>query len=119
MTRAQQTLSILLLVSSLYLVLYLGLIPLNETVQNEIIPVVRSSAAVPLAVYSCPSCPLTLARFAHQLPFYGLICFACYLGGRLGLAILTFNDCPEAHQELQKEIEQARADLRTKNVDVD
>ncbi|KAL3410693.1 dolichol-phosphate mannosyltransferase subunit 3 [Aspergillus fumigatus] len=96
MTRAQQTLSILLLVSSLYLVLYLGLVPLNETVQNEIIPV-----------------------FAHQLPFYGLICFACYLGGRLGLAILTFNDCPEAHKELQKEIEQAKADLRSKNVDVD
>lgn len=63
--------------------------------------------------------PLTLARFAHQLPFYGLICFACYLGGRLGLAILTFNDCPEAHKELQKEIEQAKADLRSKNVDVD
>ncbi|KAK9644741.1 hypothetical protein HCH54_007158 [Aspergillus fumigatus] len=92
MTRAQQTLSILLLVSSLYLVLYLGLVPLNETVQNEIIPV---------------------------LPFYGLICFACYLGGRLGLAILTFNDCPEAHKELQKEIEQAKADLRSKNVNVD
>lgn len=63
--------------------------------------------------------PLIFVRFTHQLPFYGLICFACYLGGRLGLAILTFNDCPEAHQELQKEIEQARADLRSKNVDVD
>ncbi|KAH1487201.1 hypothetical protein LV164_008275 [Aspergillus fumigatus] len=106
MTRAQQTLSILLLVSSLYLVLYLGLVPLNETVQNEIIPVLSKF-------------PLTLARFAHQLPFYGLICFACYLGGRLGLAILTFNDCPEAHKELQKEIEQAKADLRSKNVNVD
>jgi dolichyl-phosphate mannosyltransferase polypeptide 3 len=64
MTRAQQTLSVLLLVSSvcqglhssariitntcisslsvqLYLVLYLGLVPLNLTVQKEIIPVVR------------------------------------------------------------------------------
>ncbi|KAF7171415.1 hypothetical protein CNMCM5623_003784 [Aspergillus felis] len=119
MTRAQQTLSILLLVSSLYLVLYLGLVPLNETVQNEIIPVVRSYARGSARCLQLSSCPLTLARFAHQLPFYGLICFACYLGGRLGLAILTFNDCPEAHQELQKEIEQARADLRSKNVDVD
>ncbi|GAA87249.1 hypothetical protein AKAW_05363 [Aspergillus luchuensis IFO 4308] len=99
MTRAQQTLSVLLLVSShnfhhvqLYLVLYLGLVPLNETVQTEVIPV---------------------------LPFYALICFGCYLLGRLGLAILTFNDVPEAHEELQKEIEQAKAELRRANVDVD
>ena len=65
MTRAQQTLSVLLLVSSvslhghkspypaladlsaslspqqLYMVLYVGLVPLNETVQKEVIPVVR------------------------------------------------------------------------------
>ncbi|KAI9933404.1 hypothetical protein ASPWEDRAFT_43211 [Aspergillus wentii DTO 134E9] len=92
MTRAQQTLSVLLLVSSLYLVLYLGLVPLNETVQKEIIPV---------------------------LPFYALISFGCYLLGRLGVAIFTFNDVPEAHEELQKEIEQAKAELRRGNVDVD
>ncbi|OJJ46350.1 hypothetical protein ASPZODRAFT_132427 [Penicilliopsis zonata CBS 506.65] len=92
MTRAQQTLSVLLLVSSLYLSLYLGLVPLNETVQTEIIPV---------------------------LPFYALIAFACYLLGRLGLAILTFNDVPEAHAELQKEIAQAKTELRKAKVDVD
>ncbi|KAE8374304.1 dolichol-phosphate mannosyltransferase subunit 3 [Aspergillus bertholletiae] len=92
MTRAQQTLSVLLLVSSLYLVLYLDLVPLNETVQKEIVPV---------------------------LPFYALISFGCYLLGRLGVAILTFNDVPEAHEELQKEIEQAKTELRKQNVDVD
>ncbi|KAL2836055.1 dolichol-phosphate mannosyltransferase subunit 3 [Aspergillus pseudoustus] len=92
MTRAQQTLSVLLLVSSLYLSLYLGLVPINETFQREIIPV---------------------------LPFYALISFGCYLLGRLGVAILTFNDVPEAHKELQGEIEQAKAELRKKNVDVD
>ncbi|KAL4803913.1 dolichol-phosphate mannosyltransferase subunit 3 [Aspergillus unguis] len=92
MTRAQQTLSVLLLVSSLYLSLYLGLVPLNETVQQEIIPV---------------------------LPFYAVISFGCYLLGRLGLAVLTFNDVPEAHKELQAEIEQAKTELRKANVDVD
>lgn len=92
MTRAQQSISILLLVSSLYFVLYAGLIPINETVQEEIIPV---------------------------LPFYALISFACYLLGRLGLAIFTFNDVPEAHEELQKEIEQAKTELRRARVDVD
>ncbi|RJE27420.1 Dolichyl-phosphate mannosyltransferase polypeptide 3 [Aspergillus sclerotialis] len=92
MTRALQTLSVLLLVSSLYLVLYAGLVPLNEKVQKEIIPV---------------------------LPFYALISFGCYLLGRLGVAIFTFNDVPEAHEELQKEIEQAKTELRRGNVDVD
>ncbi|KAL2866826.1 dolichol-phosphate mannosyltransferase subunit 3 [Aspergillus lucknowensis] len=92
MTRAQQTLSVVLLVSSLYLSLYLGLIPLNETVQREIIPV---------------------------LPFYALISFGCYLLGRLGTAIFSFNDVPEAHEALQAEIEQAKAELRKANVDVD
>ncbi|KAJ5683160.1 hypothetical protein N7462_006325 [Penicillium macrosclerotiorum] len=92
MTRAQQTISVLLLVSSLYLSLYLGLIPLNETVQVEIIPV---------------------------LPFWALIVFGCYLLGRLGLAIFTFNDVPEAHAELQKEIEQAKIELRQGKVEVD
>ncbi|KAJ0422548.1 dolichol-phosphate mannosyltransferase subunit 3 [Aspergillus carlsbadensis] len=92
MTRAQQTLSVVLLVSSLYLSLYLGLVPINETFQREVIPV---------------------------LPFYALISFGCYLLGRLGVAILTFNDVPEAHKELQGEIEQAKAELRKKNVDVD
>lgn len=39
--------------------------------------------------------------------------------GRLGLAIFTFNDVPEAHAELQKEIELAKVELRKGNVDVD
>ncbi|KAJ5532144.1 hypothetical protein N7513_001473 [Penicillium frequentans] len=92
MTRAQQTISVLLLVSSLYLSLYLGLIPLNETLQNEVIPV---------------------------LPFWAVIVFGCYLLARLGLAIFTFNDVPEAHAELQKEIELAKVELRQGKVDVD
>ncbi|RAH52894.1 dolichol-phosphate mannosyltransferase subunit 3 [Aspergillus piperis CBS 112811] len=134
MTRAQQTLSVLLLVSSLYLVLYLGLVPLNETVQTEVIPVVRCPHRLPLrpTTHITPSfiynisdpqfhTPnlLTITLYLLQLPFYALICFGCYLLGRLGLAILTFNDVPEAHEELQKEIEQAKAELRRANVDVD
>jgi dolichyl-phosphate mannosyltransferase polypeptide 3 len=45
--------------------------------------------------------------------------FGAYLLGRLGLAILTFNDVPEAHAELQKQIEQAKTELRAQNIDVD
>ena len=56
---------------------------------------------------------------AIQLPFYALIVFACYLLARLGVAIFTFNDVPEAHAELQKEIELAKVDLRKGKVEVD
>jgi len=92
MTRAQQTISVLLLVSSLYLALYLGLVPLNETVQSEIVPVI---------------------------PFYAVISFACYLLARLGWAVMTFNDVPEAHESLQREIEITKIELRKGKVDVD
>ncbi|KEY75098.1 hypothetical protein S40285_04968 [Stachybotrys chlorohalonatus IBT 40285] len=92
MTRAQQTISFGLLVSSLYLALYLELIPLPTLIQKEIVPV---------------------------LPFWALVSFGAMLLFRLGWGVATFNDVPEAHKELTAEIEQARAELRTMGVDVD
>ncbi|EEH38994.1 hypothetical protein PAAG_01456 [Paracoccidioides lutzii Pb01] len=92
MTRAQQTLSVILLLTSLYLAFYLGLIPLNPTVQSKIIPV---------------------------LPFYSIMVLGAYLLFRLGWGVYTFNDVPEAHATLQEEIIQAKNELRNKMVDVD
>ncbi|KAK9441019.1 uncharacterized protein G6M90_00g040150 [Metarhizium brunneum] len=92
MTRALQTISLGLLVSSLYLALYLELIPLPALVQQQIVPV---------------------------LPFWALISFGALLLFRLGWGIMTFNDVPEAHQELMKEIDMAKGDLRKMGVDVD
>ncbi|KAL1650248.1 hypothetical protein SLS58_001059 [Diplodia intermedia] len=92
MTRAQQTISLGLLLSSLYLALYLGLVPLSPRVQEELIPV---------------------------LPFWVLVSFGAYLLFKLGLGVFTFNDVPEAHKELMLEIEQARNELSAKGVDVD
>jgi len=92
MTRAQQTISFGLLVSSLYLALYLQLIPLPSLISEQILPV---------------------------LPFWALVSFGAYLLFKLGFGIFTFNDVPEAHAELMKEIDTARADLRTLGVDVD
>ncbi|KAI5307243.1 hypothetical protein KEM56_001976 [Ascosphaera pollenicola] len=92
MTRATQFFSLLFLVSSLYLALYLGLVPVNATVQNEIIPV---------------------------LPAYLLVALGSYLLFRLGWGVFTFNDCPEAYESLQKEIAQAKTELRALKVDVD
>ncbi|KAI1134583.1 dolichol-phosphate mannosyltransferase subunit 3 [Hypoxylon sp. FL0543] len=92
MTRAQQTISVGLLVTSLYLALYLQLIPLPDLVQAEIVP---------------------------YLPFWALVSFGAYLLFRLGWNVMTFNDVPEAHKELMGEIELAKTDLRRLGVDVD
>ncbi|MCJ1401475.1 hypothetical protein MMC11_004689 [Xylographa trunciseda] len=92
MTRAQQTMSIGLLVSSLYLACFLQLIPFGAKVQDEIIPI---------------------------LPFWALVSFGSYLLFKLGLGVFTFKDVPEAYQELMEEIEVARKDLKSKGIDVD
>lgn len=92
MTRAQQTLSITLLVSSLYLACYMGVLPFNAKFQDEVVPV---------------------------LPFWAVVSFGAYLLFKLGWGVLTFNDVPEAYHELMKEVQLARKELRAKGVDVD
>ncbi|KAI2617856.1 dolichol-phosphate mannosyltransferase subunit 3 [Hypoxylon sp. NC1633] len=92
MTRAQQTISFGLLVTSVYLALYLQLVPLPSLVQTEIVPV---------------------------LPFWALVSFGAYLLFRLGWNVMTFHDVPDAHKEIMAEIELAKADLRRLGVDVD
>ncbi|KHO01624.1 dolichol phosphate mannosyltransferase subunit 3 [Metarhizium album ARSEF 1941] len=116
MTRAQQTISLGLLVSSLYLALYLQLIPLPSLIQQHIVPVVRL----------CPSPSPRASQFRPQLnvcnpqlPFWALVSFGALLLFRLGWGIMTFNNVPEAHRELMQEIDMAKADLRTMGVDVD
>jgi len=47
------------------------------------------------------------------------VTFGAYLLAKLGYGVLTFNDVPEAHQELVKQIEQARVELKKKGVEVD
>ncbi|KAK8115874.1 Dolichol-phosphate mannosyltransferase subunit 3 [Apiospora sp. TS-2023a] len=92
MTRAVQTISFALLASSIYLALYLELLPLPPLVQSEVVPV---------------------------LPFWALVSFGAYLLFRLGWNVMTFNDVPEAHKELMAEIDLAKADLRGLGVTVD
>ncbi|KAL2105800.1 hypothetical protein VUR80DRAFT_7721 [Thermomyces stellatus] len=92
MTRAVQTVSLGLLLSSLYLALYLNLIPLPATIQTEIVPF---------------------------LPLWAIVTFGAYLLFSLGWGVLTFNDVPHAHEELMQEIDLAKKDLRARGVDVD
>ena len=59
------------------------------------------------------------ANSSAQLPFWAIVTFGSYLLFKLGLGVFTFNDVPAAHAELMLEIDEARADLRKKGVDVD
>ncbi|KAK1999404.1 dolichol-phosphate mannosyltransferase subunit 3 [Colletotrichum falcatum] len=120
MTRAQQTISLALLVSSLYLALYLQLIPIPAVIQTEIVPVVRPSFYLGLASPTLAAHPPLLTLVCPlQLPFWVLISFGSYLLARLGYNVMTFNDVPEAHKELMAEIDEAVVDLRKLGVDVD
>ncbi|KAL0640788.1 hypothetical protein Q9L58_000095 [Maublancomyces gigas] len=92
MTRAIETISAGLLLSSLYLAAFLGLIPFPAKIQEYIIPV---------------------------LPFWALVSFGAYLLFSLGLGIFTFKDREDAYNELVIEIDQAKKELRAKGVDVD
>ena len=91
MTRAQQTISIALLLTSLYLAVFMEVVTFPEKIQQEVVPV---------------------------LPFWALVSFGAYLLFKLGWGVFTFNDVPEAYNELQAQIKEARADLKSKGVDV-
>ena len=54
-----------------------------------------------------------------QLPVWTVVSFGAYLLFKLGYGVLTFNDVPEAHAELMREIQEAREDLKKKGVEVD
>lgn len=54
-----------------------------------------------------------------QLPFWALVSFGSYLLFKLGWGVLTFNDVPEAHKDLMREIDLARKELKSKGIDVD
>jgi dolichyl-phosphate mannosyltransferase polypeptide 3 len=47
------------------------------------------------------------------------VSFGAYLLFKLGYNVYNFNDVPEAHKELMAQIEEAKEELRKKNVDVD
>ncbi|KAH9871978.1 hypothetical protein J1614_006237 [Plenodomus biglobosus] len=91
MTRAQQTISIAMLLTSLYLAVFMEVVSFPEKIQKEIVPV---------------------------LPFWALVSFGAYLLFKLGWGVFTFNDVPEAHKELMQQIHEARIDLKAKGVDV-
>ncbi|KAL5536126.1 hypothetical protein ACEPAF_4231 [Sanghuangporus sanghuang] len=53
------------------------------------------------------------------LPWWLLVSFGAYSLASLGWGLYSFNDVPDAYEELIKEIAEAKNDLRAKGVDVD
>lgn len=48
------------------------------------------------------------------LPFYGVLLFGAISAIIVLYRVFTFNDCPDANEELQSQIKQAKADLQKK-----
>jgi len=102
--------TILTLDQQLYLSAFLGFVPLPAKIQEDIVPVVSSAI---LSAHRRSSDHLL------QIPFWALVSFGAYLLAKLGYGVFSFNDVPEAHEELVKQIEQARADLTKRGVTLD
>ena len=49
-------------------------------------------------------------------PVYLVILFGLYSIAVIGYRVYTFNNCPEAAEELQREIEEAKEDLKKKGM---
>ncbi|OQO07934.1 hypothetical protein B0A48_06726 [Cryoendolithus antarcticus] len=92
MTRASESLKFALITAVVYFVLLSGVLPLPSKLQDEVLPV---------------------------LPLWAIVTLGAYLLFKLGYGVFSFNDVPEAHRELMKQIEQAKTDLRRRGVTVD
>ncbi|PFH47586.1 hypothetical protein AMATHDRAFT_67505 [Amanita thiersii Skay4041] len=95
MTRAHRLGALSALFTVLYslaLFQYLSVPLLDESVVQQILPVI---------------------------PWWLLVSFGSYSLWSLGWGLFTFRDCPEAYTELLGEISQAKNDLRARGVSVD
>lgn len=93
MTRAQRFATVASILSALYILTYLAILPvplLADDTKNEILPVVSLWVGLRYSLY------LT----TWKIPWWLLVSFGAYSLGSLGWGLFTFRDCPEAYQEL-------------------
>ena len=93
----------------IYISCLLGFVPFSPKIQEDVIPVVRAKAGNVKVHWLTP----------NKLPFWALISFGAFLLFKLGYGVLTFNDVPDAHAELMRQIDQARSELKKNGVEVD
>jgi dolichyl-phosphate mannosyltransferase polypeptide 3 len=115
MTRATRVLAALALLAVAWLAVFLELLPLKLSPQARlIVPVVRAGAPRPAA-----NAPHANCRARPQLPWWALVSAGCYSLFSVGWAVATFNDCPDAHAELLRHIDEARSELRRRGLDTE
>ena len=54
-----------------------------------------------------------------QFPFWAIVTFGSSLLFKLGWGVFTFNDVPQAYDELMGEIDMAKKDLRKQGITID
>ncbi|KAG4091782.1 dolichol-phosphate mannosyltransferase subunit 3 [Neocallimastix lanati (nom. inval.)] len=62
--------------------------------------------------------PVWLQEILPVLPFEALIAFCAYSMANVGWKLITFVDTPDDYTSLLKEIDTAKADLRSKGLDI-
>lgn len=91
MTKATETGVVLFFISAIYFALYSKLIPSPSIFHDEILP---------------------------YLPIWSVVALGSYSLWVLGYRVLTFKDKPEKHQELLKQIDEAKAFYQAQGIDL-
>ncbi|KAJ2072995.1 hypothetical protein GGI01_000574 [Coemansia sp. RSA 376] len=91
MTRAQFASTTIAAAGAAWLLGLAGVLPLSETVRTQVWP---------------------------ALPLLAIVSLGAYAFVNIGYNLLAFRECPEAYHELMQEIQEAKDDLRAKNVDI-
>ncbi|KAJ2726260.1 hypothetical protein GGI07_000737 [Coemansia sp. Benny D115] len=91
MTRAKQAATSAAIALGVWVLGLAGILPLPATLQSEVWP---------------------------TLPLLAIVSLGAYAFINIGYNLLAFRECPEAYQELMQEIQEAKDDLRAKNVDI-
>ncbi|KAJ7621210.1 dolichol-phosphate mannosyltransferase subunit 3 [Roridomyces roridus] len=77
-------------------------------------------ALVFFQMFSVPGLdPAIVEQIWPVIPWWFLVTFGSYSLWSLGWGLFTFRDCPEAYEELMREISQARDDLSSRGLALD
>ncbi|KAJ1823797.1 hypothetical protein GGH91_000270 [Coemansia sp. RSA 2671] len=65
-----------------------------------------------------PLSEIAMTQVWPTLPLLAIVSLGAYAFINIGYNLLVFRECPEAYHELMQEIQEAKDDLRAKNVDI-
>lgn len=118
MSRALQTISLILLASSVYLLLALPLLADPSSLPSRFLENFSLYGVSALRSTNIPSVlpAVVQTEIIPVLPLWVIVTLGAYLLGRLGLGVMRFKDCENAYTELMGHIEKAKRDLDSRKV---